>query len=454
VLSRGLREKQSILDKKGGLKVKIRNLLAVVAMLSVFLIGIGTAYAVTGVEDAVPGQDIVIPIICEGYQPDDAGGNPVGEPIFGSLNNVWAIAEVGDTECDLDDSVCVPVDMDGNQKNNEPGVTLADVITYDRLSIERLDQTVCWSKHDVISNQCTDLIKDMDQQARDAMEVVINNVTYFVGYVEYLQRDSCEFSEGEGESNTLVSWVYLNDVVKGFVSGFDGISMENGTGPELEELCIDGSCSDNFIGVTASHVFPRYYILNSDPDTLTWWIFLLGRNEYAVEYQLGLVNENNIHRSLGCFFCDENENCTSNGVPIPYELNVINVATRIPGSVWPSGWPISDPAGKRGFAYCTIDEIGSFSGQGSNTVISGTLSFDGVDGTSNTLPETYSLFGWSYQRAVPQGASAVDKLAVIHTIHRLYCEDTPDATELPDRFDEGTVDQCQITGFIPNPINP
>ena len=54
MLSRGLREKQLILDKKGGLKVKIRNLLAVVAMLSVFIIGIGTAHAVLGVNDDVP----------------------------------------------------------------------------------------------------------------------------------------------------------------------------------------------------------------------------------------------------------------------------------------------------------------------------------------------------------------------------------------------------------------
>ena len=42
--------------------------------------------------------------------------------------------------------------------------------------------------------------------------------------------------------------------------------------------------------------------------------------------------------------------------------------------------------------------------------------------TANTDPETYSLFGWSYQKAVPQGAGAGDKLAVVHPIHRLYCD--------------------------------
>lgn len=431
--------------------MKKRNLFAVVAMFSIFLLGVGAAYAVTGVEDAVPGQDIVIPIICEGYQPNDASGAPTGNPVFGSLNNVWAIAEVGDHDCGMSDSVCVPVDMAGNPKITEPGVTVADVLVYDRLSRERLDQTACWSLHDVISNQCTDLILAMDQEARDSMEVVIGGVTYFVGYVEYLQSDACDTDP----DNTLVGWVYITDVAKGFVSGFNAISMENGTGPELEELCADGSCDGEFIGVTASNVYPRYYIMNSDPDTATWWMFLLGRNEYAIEYSLGLVPENNIHRQLGCYFCDENEVCKSNGVPIPYEMNVINVAPRIPGSVWPSTWPISDPAGKRGFAYCTIDEIGSFSGQGSNTIISGTVSFDGVDGTANTDAETYSLFGWSYQKAAPAGATPVDKLAVIHQIHRLYCDgDDGDADELPARFDTGTVASCTITGFIPDSVTP
>jgi hypothetical protein len=445
-----------ILDKKGGSKVKKRNLFAVVAMFSIFLFGVGAAYAVTGVEDAVPGANIVIPILCEGYQPNNAAGTPVGDPVFGSLNNVWAIAEVGDPDCVMDDSVCVPLDMDGNEKNNEPGVTTAAVLVYDRLSIERLDQRVCWSRHDVISNQCTDLIMAMDQTARDAMEVTINGVIYFAGYVEYLQDDNCE-SNNSPDNNTLVGWVYLNDVVKGFVTGFNALSIENGLGPELEELCSAGTCINEFIGVTASNIYPRYYVLNSDADTLTWWIFLLGRNEYSIEYALGAIAENNIHRSLGCFFCDENEKCSSNKIDIPYELNIINVAEKIPGSVWPSGWPISDPAGKRGFAYCTIDEQGSFSGAPAITTISGTLSFDGVDVAADTEPETYSLFGWSYQRAVPQGAGATDKLAVMHTIHRTYCEgDELDALELPSRFNDGTVAPCTLSTPVnfPAPVAP
>jgi len=371
--------------------------------------------------------------------------------------------------------------MAGAYKDNVPGVVVTDVVVYDRLSIPKLDLTECWSKHDVISNQCTDMITAMTANDRDSMEVTINNVPYFVGYVVYSQIGACNplypgtcasstepgcTTSGQQRipkgspfvKNSLVPWVYLNDVVKGFATGFNGVSIENGVGKELTENCTAGSCSGLDIGVTAATVFPRYYILNSDPDTFTWWMVLLGRNEYKQEYLNGNVPENNMTRWLNCYFCDENEVCKSNGVPIPYEMNIINVGGYIPGSVWPTGWPITDPSGKRGFAYCDVYEHGGFSGVSGTKTINGTLSFDNPDQTADpdTYAETYSLFAWSYQRAFPV-APLNTKLAVIHPIHRLYCagdDTTPTSPvtgngwELPGRFDaagNNTVAACSIT---------
>jgi len=455
--------------------VKKRSLLMIVAMLSALLLGMGTAYAVTAVDDAVPGQDVIIPIICEGFQPDDQGGNPVGDPVFLSLNTIWAIAETSGDSCVLDASVCVPKDMNGIPKDNVPGVAVADVVVYDRLSIPRLDVGECWSKHDVISNQCTDMITAMTAIDRDHMEITINNVPYFVGYVIYNQTSGCNraypgtCASGDigcvtGQprppagsafvKNRFVPWIYLNDVVKGFASGFNGVSAENGTSAGLTEHCTDGSCQGLDIGVTAATVFPRYYILNGDPDTYTMWIILLGRNEYKQEYLNGNIAENNLQRVLSCYFCDENEVCKSNGVPIPYELNVLNVAGYIPGSVWPTSWPITDPSGKRGFAYCDVYEHGSFTSPGlpgfttgTSFTINGTVSFDGID--SDAYADSYSLFAWSYQRAFPV-APLNTKLAVVHPIHRLYCS-SPATTAsagvapLPARFSDGTVASCSIT---------
>jgi hypothetical protein len=105
------------------LKVKKRSLLIIVAMLSICLFGIGTAYAVTGVADDVPGQDVVFPIICEGTV------NASGQPVFGSLNTIWAIADKGsegDPTCTVAESVCDPRIADPNDKSGI-GVVLTDV---------------------------------------------------------------------------------------------------------------------------------------------------------------------------------------------------------------------------------------------------------------------------------------------------------------------------------------
>lgn len=337
------------------LKVTIRGLLTVLALLGAFFIDIGRAHAVVGVADDVLGQDIVFPIICEGHH-DPSGGNP----IFGSLNTLWAIADHApftDEVCLLGDSACTP-------QGGGVGVVHDSVTVFDSTSAHRLDTGECWTKNDIISNNCQSLISSMSTQDQEAMEVTIGGRTYFAGYVLYSQDETCV----NGFQNRFAAWVYLNDIVKGFAAGFNGISLENGAGPQLEETCKGGSCSGDVVAVEASTVFPRYFLLNGDPDSFNWWIFLLGSN---------LSN-----RALSCVFCDEEEHCFSGGIGIPFELNIINVASIIPSALFP---PLTFP--KAGFASCDIGETG-----------------------------VSSLFGWSYQRAVPVSSPA--RISVVHPIHR------------------------------------
>lgn len=408
-------------------------------MLSILLGAFGIAYAIVGVADDVPGTDIVFPIICEGYQPNNPAGTPEGDPVFGSLNTIWAIAETKGATCTSDDSVCAPHEP----SKSKVGVIRADVHVFDKNSVDKYDDTECWSKYDVISNDCQSIVSKMDPVARDSIEVTIEGKTYFVGYITYSQAAACNGELTYG-NDSLIPWVYLNDIAKGFAAGYNGFTIENGLGPQLEERCLTGSCAGNYIGITAHDVYPRYYIMNNNADTFTWWIFLLGRNEYAIEANAGNVPANNIFRNLTCFFCDEAENCISNSIRIPDELNIIDVEPKIPGGIYSSGtYP------KAGFAYCTINEAGFFTGQTQQTSIVGTLSFDSLLDT-DTTPETYSLFGLSYQRAKPSTSNAY--ISVVHPIHRTYCSNVN--TELPNRFapDAGaladTVDPCSLTGFV------
>ena len=82
-LSRWLRKRSPESYKEGGLKVKKKSLL-IIAILSVLLVGVGTAYAVIGVGDDVPGQDLVIPFMCGRTDVDSSN----------TLNTLYTIAEV------------------------------------------------------------------------------------------------------------------------------------------------------------------------------------------------------------------------------------------------------------------------------------------------------------------------------------------------------------------------
>jgi hypothetical protein len=331
--------------------VVIRILLNVAVLLGVLFTGAGRVHAVLGVADDVPGQDVVVPIICEGHH--NLSG---GVPVFGSLNTVWAIANHTPSADELCFSgVCTPHD-------GGVGVVHATVTIFDRKSVHRLDTGECWSGNDVVSDDCQHLISSMSPDDVDSMEVTIGGITYFAGYVLYKQDAACE----GGLQNRFTAWVYLNDIAKGFATGFNGISLENGAGPHMEETCNISSCSGSVAAVRASTLFPRFFILNADPDSFNWWIFLLGSNHSG--------------RAISCILCDEEEHCFSGGVSVPFELNIVNVGGILPGGLFPgSALP------KAGFATC------SYGGSG-------------------------SIFGWSYQRAVP--VSCPVKLSVVHPIHR------------------------------------
>ena len=201
------------------------------------------------------------------------------------------------------------------------------------------------------------------------------------------------------------------------------------------------------VAIAALTMYPRYFILNDADDTLNWWIFLLGRNQLK-------IGQNEFDRVLRCNWCNEAEKCVSKDLHIPLELNIFNISEVLPGGLFAAdAWP------KAGFAYCNIEETGFLQGFNSSTTIFGTLSFSD-DGGAPPDPEVYSIFGYSYQRGSTVGPPA-QKLAVIHPMHRVYCQASDGSLsqtdDLPNRFISSTVDPnqpdtvgtCCIQGPIP-----
>ena len=349
-------------------------------MLSVLLFSIGTAYAVLGVADDVPANSLVVPIIC------GVGSN--------GLNTAFAIA---DTSCPS-----VPSQLDG--------VTTADgqarVLTHSSVRNSCSQEVYTFDKpltcHDVESFNCKSLIAAMSPGAQNQMKIAISGVDYYAGYMivnNVLTSD-----------NNLIGWSYLEDLNLGFVSGMNMIGLENGAGPRLEE-------DRGNAAVTAFDFMPRYFALNDRAQSWNWWIILAGRNEVGqficrnaagVDQTYTNCSSALLVRYLKGIICNEQEDCPDFQIPIPRELNIIDVAANLPGSLH-TDFP------KGGFAILGITEEGDFLG----TPVNGLGTIDPLTACGLFEGDYYSMFGWAYQRE----AANTSELSwdVIHPMHRDYC---------------------------------
>jgi hypothetical protein len=127
--------------------------------------------------------------------------------------------------------------------------------------------------------------------------------------------------------------------------------------------------------IYADDYYLRYNILNSNPETYNWWIVLKGAS--FCDNKVPATCQSST--SLECFICNEGENCFSNAIPVPYRLNIINVANYIPVALFPaSTYP------KAGFTYCALVEAGYYLGESGYP--------------ESFTNENFTAFMWSYQR--------------------------------------------------------
>lgn len=232
--------------------MKIRSLLTFVAMLSVLLFGIGTAYAVYGVDDAVPGRDVAFPVICS----SDSG----------TVNTGWAIADV----LGITDTTTTSSTFHIHLTIHEP-VNSGDVGDH--------DYHPTW--HDVFTDTCSCIMTGsgcgVGQSAvasnPAALVQTISGHSYYVAYVTYQQQTQAGESSKDQTADRLVPWVYLTDLVNGYASGFNGVTLEGPAafGTELEENASSA--------VTARSIFPRFVVQNNSPESHTWWMLLFGRSD-------------------------------------------------------------------------------------------------------------------------------------------------------------------------------
>jgi hypothetical protein len=379
------------------LKVKMRSLLTVVALLSIVLFSAGTAHAILGVDDAVPGQDLAWPIFCV---KTPSGSN--------SLNTNWAIA-----------------DLIGGTPDGNGDVVAANCAIYDYKSALVVDFGYVWTPFDVVVDNCASLVSTLTVPQQVALEKTYNSVVYHAGYIKCTQVDTAIHTGATAVRDRFMNNLYLVDTALGFASGFNPPSLELGLTPYLGENTASAQ------EVTAGNVFLRYFVGNTNANTWNWWILLAGRNQYNT------INISSTRRLQCDHVCDEDEHCLSAPINIPDELNVINVADILPGP------PLNTTYPRAGFAACSISEAGTRNiiGVPGSFTITGTFNNPTLYGSTY-----YSLYGYSYQRI--NAGSIVANYDVVHPMFRHYCSGSTVATSTAGAFaaDNQIVCGCSGTG--------
>lgn len=283
--------------------------------------GLKDVVRILGVADDAPGNDVVVPFIC-------------GADAANGLDTLWAIGETQN----------IPTTLHFYVNNSK------SVFVY--------DAEIRLTGRDIESDSCKALVARMSTAQRAMVERTIGGVKYYAGYITYEQAIA--------NRNNLIVWQYLVDLTKGFAAGFNGYTLANSLNANLCESTVTGVavCS------TAAWMYPRYFLMNDAADSYNWWIILSGTNAAT--------------RLLNGIICDETERCISLTIPIPDELNIINVADHIPAALFTS-FP------KAGYGLFALDPYAL-----NNTII-----------------------GWAYQRAASPSGAALS-WSVIHPIHKDY----------------------------------
>jgi len=324
-----------------------KSLIIGLAVLALTLC-VGTAYSIEG-----PSAEVVFPFICK---------VPTGLSFVSPehLDMVFTIANV----TNLDMHVIA--------------------LVRDFRSNARLDFAVHLTPYDVSSNTCLAVINMMPAAAKTAMIKTINGVQYYVGYISYdVQDPAAGALIGWGQMETLRTVLFLGGGLNVWLytdAGFNGV-------PDFHSLvnAATTTTSGGYWQIDSNQkLMPRYKIANNDPDTHNWWIIMTPSD--ALTTTLGTCT-----RVMEGIICDEQEHCLSIAIPIPDQVNVINVADILPGFF--ATFP------KSGFAMLDVVLTGTSAGDQNPCFDAGN--------------EQY--LGWSYQYTPGSGNL---RTALIFPMHR------------------------------------
>ncbi len=331
----------------------MKRTLILAAMLSILLCAFGTAQAITGTDDEVPADSAVMPFLCE---------------VGGGMDTSIAMADVF-----------------GHASTTPPSLISWAMFTQQSVFVQ--DSVVPITTFGVADVSACNLIATSVANPSPLL-VTLGGRNYYAGYIEFYAGSFAYQGDGLYPFEGITYYAYLLDATRGFASGFSPLVLE-GEGIFNAEWCefnwLHGDCP----AINASDYFPRYLIVNPTlPESWSWWFFVYPYNDTL----LPLVN---IQRALSGIICDEDEDCFSSVVPIPYEFNIVDVASQVlPAALKPAG---QNWAGYGSYLVCEP--------------------FDFTTTTCFAYDPLASTESWSYERA--QGSSVAASWDVMHKTPRV-----------------------------------
>ncbi len=295
----------------------------------------GTASAVLGVDDNVPGQDVLFPVICGVTAP---------------LNTSWAISDV----------MGGATDLMGNAAR-------AEVMLYNTRGNAIFDYIAAWTPYDVVTGNCKSLIQQLSSSSKAAVKKTIDGADYYVGFLAFFQEQN--FSEDPSVRDRFTGWITLrkNETDAGLkpFQAEQGLAMSDYNPPYDRHPFAENGSGEVPVPVTAKSLILRFSIDNAA--SKNWWIVLTGVQSSTSPGLTRMVRLNGL-------VCDENENCLSVALPVADLLNFYNVSDYVPAGLFPGGFP------KRGFAKFDL-VVSETDALGHNTIYT---------------PSDISTFAWSY----------------------------------------------------------
>lgn len=283
----------------------------------------GPAYALKGIDDSVPGSDILQPFFL------------VSIPGQGTLDTLIVLTEIG------------------GKSGYEAGKTKGYVHfkIFDKDSVHRGDYSFPYTPNDVLPYSVLYLLRTwLFTNGLPTLEIDLDGDgvnDHYAGYIYW--------NNSLDTANNLIAHLYLIDLSGGQAAGVNVAAKEyapssagydprqnvtNDDGVEYEAFSADALAVSGFrerndaVPASGLHadgfrIMPRYFLI--DGNSKTYFIIWTSKTPFALAKDVN---------SLGAMIYDESETAVSGSIPLLYELNIVDVADCLPSSWTPpiGGW--------------------------------------------------------------------------------------------------------------------